>query len=248
MFKDGAKVIPGNWSYYPNYSGIRINNTHLGVPVSLYTDQLVGKRIIGQTSGITAIVDYVLPSELSSTGDTVLYVQYASSAATDKESDTFLDGEFLNLQSDVITTELNDNFIPQGESFASTISSNSNIIGSSFSINDGVYFIRGYFVDVQSERILLAENNDDIDRFNVRIGFRILEEIVTSDFDESLTDNAKGFNNYAAPGADRFKLSVSLAYKSLTDFNDADFVELARVENDTLQEIQKYTEYDHLAA
>ena len=41
------------------------------------------------------------------------------------------------------------------------------------------------------------------------------EEIITADLDETLNDNSQGFNNYAAPGADRLKISTSLIKKSL---------------------------------
>ena len=60
-----------------------------------------------------------------------------------------------------------------------------------------------------------------------RIGLRVLEETINSDEDSSLTDNSKGFNNFAAPGADRLKISCSLFFKPLDDTNDDDFVELA---------------------
>ena len=48
-----------------------------------------------------------------------------------------------------------------------------------------------------------------------RVGFEVLEEVVAATDDDSLYDNAKGFSNFAAPGADRFKISVKLAKKSL---------------------------------
>ena len=44
-----------------------------------------------------------------------------------------------------------------------------------------------------------------------RVGFDVSEEIINSNDDSSLYDNAKGFTNFAAPGADRFKISVKLA-------------------------------------
>ena len=37
----------------------------------------------------------------------------------------------------------------------------------------------------------------------------------------------KGFNNYAAPGADRLRISVSLFKKALDDFDDNNFILLA---------------------
>ena len=42
FFNEGAKVIPGNTSYYQNFQAIQINSSYAGIPVSLYLDQLVG--------------------------------------------------------------------------------------------------------------------------------------------------------------------------------------------------------------
>ena len=53
--------------------------------------------------------------------------------------------------------------------------------------------------------------------------------------DESLNDNSQGFNNYAAPGADRLRISTRLFKKALDDFNDDNFVELAVVKEGVLQ-------------
>ena len=47
FFNEGAKVIPGNTSYYQNFQAIQINSSYAGIPVSLYLDQLVGKKITG---------------------------------------------------------------------------------------------------------------------------------------------------------------------------------------------------------
>ena len=116
--------------------------------------------------------------------------------------------------------------------------------GSAFSINEGVYFIRGNFVTVNSETIILDQY------FNVptgRIGLRILEETINSDEDSNLTDNSKGFNNFAAPGADRLKISCRLAFKGIDDFNDNDFVELASVRNGNLTTKTTTTQYNLIA-
>ena len=49
----------------------------------------------------------------------------------------------------------NNAFIPSGESFASCIANNATSTAASFSISNGVYFIRGNFVNVQDETILI---------------------------------------------------------------------------------------------
>ena len=56
FFKDGSKVIPGNTSYSQNYYAVQLSNTFQGVPVAAYADQLVGTKVTGQTSGVTATV------------------------------------------------------------------------------------------------------------------------------------------------------------------------------------------------
>ena len=62
--KRGSKVIPGNTTYDTGYTGVSINPTHLGIPVSAYLSQLVGKRIYGLTSGVTAeVVNFITPEE-----------------------------------------------------------------------------------------------------------------------------------------------------------------------------------------
>ena len=112
----------------------------------------------------------------------------------------------------------NNAFIPTGESFASCIANNATSTAASFSISNGVYFIRGSFVQVQDETIVLSQYSNTP---SARIGLRIDEDIINADEDETLADNSKGFNNYAA-GADRF--SVSLFAKLLDDFNDSNLL------------------------
>ena len=67
IFKDGSIVIPGNISYNSSYYAVKINPTHVGLSVGLYLEQLVGKRIKGQTSQITAVVQNVIKNTESIT-------------------------------------------------------------------------------------------------------------------------------------------------------------------------------------
>ena len=73
--KEDLKVIQGIRDIL-NYITVQLNNTHLGIPVSAYADQLVGTKITGQTSGVSAYVDFVLPQEDSEVGNITLYINY----------------------------------------------------------------------------------------------------------------------------------------------------------------------------
>jgi len=240
FFKEGAKVIPGNTAYSFEYFAVELNNSHLGVPVEFYIDQLIDRKIIGASTGVTAIVKQVLRSENSENGNLTLYISYMSSGVEDSSIKVFADGELLIADSDIISGPDNNAFIPTGESFASCIANNATSTAASFSISNGVYFIRGNFVQVQDETIILSQYSNTP---SARIGLRIEEDIINADEDETLADNSKGFNNYAAPGADRLKISCSLFAKPLDDFNDSNFVELAVVVDGVLRSQVKNTNY-----
>ncbi len=244
FFKEGAKVIPGNTAYTRYYYVVELNNTHLGVPVDFYVDQLVKKRIVGLVSGVTAVVDKVLKSADSERGNTSIYLSYISSGVADSSQKVFLDGEELSTDTDIVSGPDNNPFIPSGESIASAISLNATSTSAAYSISNGVYFIRGTFVNVNDETLVLDQYKDNP---TGRIGLRIQEEIINSDEDETLTDNSKGFNNYAAPGADRLKITCSLQFKAVDDFNDNNFVELGTIRNGFLTSKTKTTEYNLLS-
>ena len=240
FFKEGAKVIPGNTAYSQNYFALELNVTHQGVPIDAYLDQLIGLKITGRTSGVTAVVQSYITSLDSERGNPTLYLNYLGSNTQNNETQVFGNGEILSAEGNIVSGLLGNEIIASGEAFASTIAEDATSTGSSFSISNGVYFIRGQFVNVEDETLILDQYDNNP---SYRIGLYINEEIVTSDQDESLTDNSQGFNNYAAPGADRLRLSVFLFKKSLTDFNDENFVELAVVENGVLRTTRTTSEY-----
>ena len=104
LFKEGAKVIPGNTTYNKNYSCIQLNNTYQGVPVAAYADQLIGTRITGQSSGISAFVDSVLLPQDSERGVLTLYINYLNSSTTNNSSETFFDGGLLFSDTTIISS------------------------------------------------------------------------------------------------------------------------------------------------
>ena len=232
FFKEGAKVIPGNIGYSQLYYAVQLANNFQGVPVEAYVDQLVGTTITGQTSGVTAVVDNILASQDSERGSVTLYVAYSGSSRLDNTTQTFSDGESLTCNQVISSGLLGNSTIASGTPFANTLSNDATATGSVFQIEEGVYFIRGYFVNVKKESLILDQYTN---KPSYRVGLFVSEEIVNANADESLNDNSQGFNNYGAPGADRLQISVSLFKKSIDDFNDDNFVELATIENGNLK-------------
>ncbi|MAC91177.1 MAG: hypothetical protein CMO99_01285 [Woeseiaceae bacterium] len=238
FFKEGSKVIPGNTGYTQLYYNVQLNNAYQGVPVSAYSDQLIGLKITGQNSGVTAVVDSVLLPTDSANGNLTLYVNYINSNTANNLSQEFFDNEELVCSAAINSSLLGNSTIPANSPFAVTIPQNASSIGSAFQIQQGVYFIRGNFIQVDTETLILDQYSN---RPNYRIGLQIREEIITSDLDQTLNDNSQGFNNYSAPGADRLKISVSLFKKPLDDFDDNNFIELAVIEDGIIRSQIKNT-------
>ena len=244
FFKEGAKVIPGNISYNAIYYAVELSNTYLGIPIDAYVGQLIGTKITGLTSGVTAVVEKIILSRDSERGNTTLYINYLSSNTQNNSTQEFLDGELLSSGSEITSGLLGNTSISTGTPFASIISNNASSVGSSFSITNGIYFVRGQFVNVKSETLILDQYNN---KPNYRVGLLINEQIINSDIDESLNDNSQGFNNYAAPGADRLKISVSLYKKNLDDFDDGNFIELSTIKDGIIRSQKINSEYNLIA-
>lgn len=237
LFKEGSMVIPGNINYDSEYYSIRLNETHLGIPVSLYAENLVGKRLTGQNSGITIVVDnYATPSQSTEIVDLTLFIKYLNSGP-DNDIKTLPDGEVLITEDSFV---YGNTAVNAGDTVATLVSLNASAIGCAVGISQGVYFIRGTFVDVATDKIVLDPYTNTP---SYRVGLNILEEIVTAKDDPSLYDNARGFSNFAAPGADRLKISTVLSKKSLDDFNDKSFVELIRLDSGEIKKLQNKSEY-----
>ena len=235
FFKEGAMVIPGGTIVDLSYFAVRIDPFFLNVPVKEYTKYLADNKIEiqGEISGVKAtVVNRLTDSESIDQFDT-LYLKYTASG-DDGVTKTFLDGENLITLSDI---EYSNTRITANSTFARTIISDSVKTGSSASISEGIFFIRGYFVQVPSTTVILDQYTNQP---SYKIGLLIEEELISaSSLNSDLFDNAKGYSNETAPGADRFKMSAVLSKKLLTDNDDSDFVELIRVENGVTKEQYK---------
>ena len=236
FFKEGAKVIPGNTGYTQLYYCIQLQNNFQGIPVSAYVDQLIGTKITGEDSGVTAVVDKVLLAEQSERNNLTLYINYIKSNVNNNSTQTFSDGENLTCNVTIASGLLGNTTIAAGSPFAITVSNDAAATGSAFNISEGVYFIRGNFVTVETETLILDQYNANP---SYRVGLNVQERIITADMDETLNDNSQGYNNYSAPGADRLQITTSLFKKSLDNFEDDNFIQLASISEGVLKSVAK---------
>lgn len=80
--------------------------------------------------------------------------------------------------------------------------------GYAFSVTEGIIFHKGHFVRVEPQTIIVNAYSSNVN--GVTVGFVTTESIVNSSVDSTLLDLATGTPNYAAPGANRLKLTPTL--------------------------------------
>ncbi len=77
-----------------------------------------------------------------------------------------------------------------------------------FGVTDGFIYQKGHFLRVANQ-VIIVDKYSQLPN-NVSVGFQTLEEIIDSNEDTSLLDNATGTENEFAPGADRLRLTPTL--------------------------------------
>jgi hypothetical protein len=90
---------------------------------------------------------------------------------------------------------------------ANTVGSVGN--GYAFGVSEGTIYQKGLFLKVDAQTIVIEKYSQVPN--NVSVGFRSIERIINADIDPSLLDNAAGYPNEQAPGADRIKITPTLA-------------------------------------
>ena len=159
MFKDGSMVIPGNIAYDPDYYSIKIEREHLGVPVSLYLDELKGKKLTSDVTGVSVVIDnYLYPEDNSQIDTLTIFVKYVNSGP-DNVDLSMNDGENLITDESFV---YGNTSISAGETVLKLIDQEACFVGSAVAISSGVYFIRGNFVEVASDKIVLNPYDNKI--------------------------------------------------------------------------------------
>jgi hypothetical protein len=223
LFKQGAMVIPGNIGLDTRYTAVKLTSIGAGLTLSSFTKNTL---LIGSSSGAHSVVVNSVASD--GTDPNTLFVK-EEKTGTNKTSATFTPGETLT------------GTTPEGVAVTCVVNSVS--FGSACSVKKGVYYINGFFVQVEDEVLILDKYTNTP---SYRVGFLLTESFVTSNEDGTLVDNAQGSSNANAPGAHRFKINLTLAKRTLTSSSDANFFEVLRVENGLIKSQVRGSEYNIL--
>lgn len=95
----------------------------------------------------------------------------------------------------------------------------------------GVYFIKGCYVPVDEQYV--ATDIPANSKFTGYAVLKVTEGIATSETDETLLDNARGYLNYSSPGADRYYIDLKLELLSGTDIpSDEKYITILKIVDD----------------
>jgi len=245
IFKFGSMVRSGSVRLKNHQQYVRLKDLDTEGDAT-NVDRVIYNNVRGKTSGIEAEVFFTI-AKTEFDPDT-LYVNYRTTAV-DGETSQFVNGETLEVLDDkgfVIYEVIVRCPTCTGADQDNTLD-DANIeptgTGSLFAVEEASFYVFGKFVENPQQMISLEKYGTTP---TYKVGFDIIQSIVTSDDDPTLNDNALGSPNYVAPGADRYKITLNLIKKPLTDEDDENFTLLAKIEEGVLQEIRDKTEYADL--
>ena len=218
IFAQNTPVTGGKVTVNQNVHFLKLNSTTpAGITVS--AANFANGTIYSQDGSVVAKVIVTAESTtttIGSVGDSpTLMVTYIT-------GNKFVSGDTIYLNGSNYTATL----------ITSSVGNPATGLGSVGSISNGVFYVKGNFVTVSENTIILSKYSSTP---SVRVGLNASETIIDSNDDTTLLDPALSATNYQAPGADRYQIRLSLESRPLTLGDDDNFIELVRLDNGSIQ-------------
>jgi hypothetical protein len=214
IFKEGAAVNPGGMTINPNYEFIKLAS---GTTLPSDTSVLVGTIFTGQTSGVKVKVLEVVAAT-DSDPDT-LYVTYTdtSSATAGSTAIRMSAGELVDNGTYSFTVQSTNTTVNPAVG-----------VGTRVSVAKGDFFTQGFFAFAPAQSKIIEKYSGTP---TADVGFKVVQDIVTSNDTNDLYDNSNDLTpNLSAPGADRFRLQLTVATRDELD-SDETFVYVGKIQN-----------------
>ena len=257
QFKQGDLVIPGevglntrvNYVKLSSVSEVAVNIDDNIVFQKYDIKKLVDQQLQGITSGVIA---NVLSAEYGSDSESdTLFVKYSTSGNSGNE-ETFRQGETLEVINGINTPLLvvgtDGSSLPTSIRVTDPDTEKSSFIespamgfASGVKVEEGIYFVNGYFVRNDPQLIILEKYYD---KPSAIVGFDVVESIVTPEQDASLYDNSRGFSNSSAPGAHRLSIILNLKVYGYKEQTDKNFIQLLNIKSGAIQRQIKQADYN----
>jgi hypothetical protein len=239
IFKEGSVVEGCGFTFDSAYNYVKIKDNYANNSAISNVSDFIGKIAINSNGLQASIVNALGGYESSDPDLNTLYVKYLNSStyANGTQQSIFSNSEVIQIQ-----TSANVNI---GNVVVATVTDSTGK-GYAFTTTEGVIFKKGFFIRVEPQTLVVTKYNNVPD--NISVGFDATEEIITSEIDTSLLDNAAGSPNYDAPGAHRLKLVPTLVTRaSNTTANTTTFFSLCDFKNGMPISIKNDPQYAALA-
>jgi len=219
IFQNGSPVFGGHITYDLKVPFIKLQTAYNGADVDLEDYE---NAVIRNVAGSSKVRAKVIATDDTQTNPTLM-VKYLRGS-------NFANNEVIsNAES--------------GGDEAKLLASGATGIGSVATIQPGIFYVDGFFVNVPEQSIVLDPYGNTP---SFKVGLQIVEKVVDESADANLLDPAQLSFNYQAPGAHRYQFNLELTKRILTSADDSKFFELLRVENGVITKQVKYAIYSEL--
>ena len=241
IYKPGTIVDGCSVNQIPIFRYVRLEDNYAN-NFTLDVTNFTNYEAQSVTTGLRAKVSLGFNGAISLYPNTnVLYVNYLNTGNNaGAEVKVFSNNEVLQI------FDSNNSLVGNVTTYATRSGSqNTTGIGYGVTVTGGIVYQKGYFLKVDDQTVLVSSNNQTVD--GLVAGFQTTESIVTYTQDSSLLDNALGYSNENAPGADRVKLVANLTVlDSVTAANTAGFLPIVTYENGQAVRVLTDPQYSRL--
>ena len=234
IFKEGAAVNPGGITLNTQYEFVKLDTTTNALP-AVITD-LVGVEFTS-AGGIAFKVLEVVAA--TGSDPATLYITYTntSSGTSGLTPVRVAAGDTLTSSSFTLTVQSTN-----------TVSNPATGQGAKVSVHAGDFFAQDHFVFAKEQSKIVSKYSNTP---TTSIGFKVVQDILTATDDNSLFDNQGATPNLSSPGADRYRISLTIAEQSEIN-SDENYIEVAKVRNgivtSQVSAIDNYHEIDKTLA
>jgi len=214
IFKEGASVNPGGVTVNNEYEFIKLDTSVLPLP-AIITD-LVGVEFTSDS-----LVKFKVIEVLAATASdpATLYVTYTDTKAVaasvaNSTSIRAAAGEAISSSSYSLAVQATN-----------TVSNPAVGQGTKASIHAGDFFAQEHFVFARQQSLIISKYTTNP---TVRLGFKVTQDIVTSSDNSALFDNQGATPNLSSPGADRYRINLTIADLAYVDSSE-NFIEVVNI-------------------
>jgi hypothetical protein len=205
LFRPNSGIIGGdcNFDSTSNFIDVTFSTGEDATSFETLIAELSDVTITSQSSGVTAIP---IKTEKLNSLSYRIFIQYrrgdaGSSSGTINE----IDNGIISIEG--VTANVTGEVTNNGNAITATLS-------------NGIFFVKGCVATASEQSVVRALDPDEL--FDGYAILKISEKQITAGADRTLFDNANGHPNFAAPGADRYQINLTLDL--VENFTDEDNV------------------------